>query len=229
MRSKIGYEMDGPVQEGGAFLNEIVWIAVGTILGVLALALGFLISLARATSPTHYYLRSFVELQRYFAVWAPLLDERGDIFVGVPGLTDLIQFRKKRFKSRPDELIYRFRNSGRPKRFFDDAVKVLTSIGTDFELELTKKRRFPRAAIIRLTAEDVLMPSEAVRLCEATFAGLGRGHRDGIVVHCSGRFRSDVELSGLEEIPSCPADVGRYGFSGIVMILLRPLIRRRDR
>ena len=44
----------------------------------------------------------------------------------------------------------------------------------------------------------------------------------------SGQFRSDVELVGLAEIPSCPADIGRYGFSGMILILLRPFIGRRD-
>ena len=207
-----------------AALSLLIWIGLG-IIAVGALSVAFLVSLTRVHSPIQYEIGSFVALQRFFNAWAPLLEERGDIFVGTKAVPELIQFRKRRFKSRPNELVFRFRNAGRTKRFFDAEVRALEATAVDFKIERTKKRKAARAAIVKLEADGPFLALSAVQLCRITFDAIGVPE-EAIVIHSSGELQAGIAPGLLTEIPSSRADLGRFGFSGIVLALYRFLRRR---
>ncbi len=195
--------------------SAVLWSLLGVAL-VFAFGLAFLFSLARQNRPLPYSVGSFVGLQRPLLIWPPLLRERGDIFVGTSEVPQFIQFRMKRYKSRPSELRFRMRNSDVARPFFPKAVAALEAAGVSFEMELTKKLKRPRAAVVKLPVGDPLLPSAAAHLCRTSFEGSGLEEAEVQICLSHGAWE-DVSLEAFEEFPPTRAARGEFSLAGVVL------------
>ncbi len=190
-----------------------MWTIALIILGIVVVPLVLIGALQWFYSPAQYHGISFEELQRFFSDWAAHVGERRDILVGSPSVPNLIQFRKKQYKTRPDLLLFRFRNADASKPYFDAVVSALKRENLKFQIELTKKRRAPRAAVVELDASDALLPSAAAHLCKVTLAAVGHPPESGASVCCTG-LKPDFDHAAQQIIPVTRADYTgwRLGF-----------------
>ncbi len=163
-----------------------MWTIAVIVVGTLALPILLLLGLRWYVAPAEYHGVSFQELQRYFASWVTHVGERRDILVGTPDIPNLIQFRKKDYKTRPDLLLFRFRNADQSKQYFSGVVAAFEQQEVAFHIEKTRKRRAPRAAIVELDTSDVLLPSAAAHLCRVALSATEHSEESGVSVCCTG-------------------------------------------
>ena len=191
-------------------LFEILLWTLAAI-GVIAVSVVLLfLWLAWSTSPARHRV-SLEELPEYFRSWTAHLRERDDILVGTGENPGLIQFRKKLYKSRPDQLLFRFRNSGRTVEPFDGVVAAFEDRGVDYVIERTPKLRKPRAVLVRLDATDEMLPNAATSLCRLSLGALPSSKTAQLTVSCT----LTAGLGDAERIPTTRGEAAsrRLGFA----------------
>ena len=176
-------------------------------------------------APAEYHGVSFEQLQRYFADWADHVGERRDILVGTPEIPNLIQFRKKHYKTRPDLLLFRFRNADQSKQYFSAVVAALEQHEVGFRIEETRKRRAPRAAVVELDASDVLLPSAAAHLCRVALSAIGHTEESGVSVCCTG-LHPDFDLRVQKVIPTTRGEYAGWRLGYLIGSVVRGLRNR---
>jgi hypothetical protein len=122
--------------------------------------------------------------------WGAWLEDRGCITVANPANGSSAEFRKRRFKTRPELLTFRFRNDYPTRAFFADVRRRFDSRKLPYEVELTPKRKHPRAVAVPLRLDDVLAGQAARDLLRVAL-DVGRG--DTLHLACAGRFRTMLD------------------------------------
>ena len=145
------------------------------------------------------------ELERYIKSWGQWLDERGRIVVQHPATGREAEFRKRRYRTRPDALVFRVRNADSGKQHFASMQEALDQAGVRYQTELTPKRRQPRAIAVVLDASDVLTPVAAVRLITVAF-DLEEATDRALHVWAEGRMRASHDAPLVERIPAMQAE-----------------------
>jgi hypothetical protein len=181
-----------------------MWIYL--LVGAAAI-LGGVIALAQfnmwAVRPVLYRLNSPGEIERFVRSWGEWLEERGRIIVQFADTE--VEFRKKRYKSRPDLLVFRVRNAVGMRKHFDRVRDAFDASALHYELERTTKRRDPRAIAVRLAMPDMFTPVAGVRLVDAAFRAFSPEGEFSGDIWCEGRMRSGVDVPSTELIPWCQA------------------------
>jgi hypothetical protein len=160
------------------------------------------------------------ELERYIKSWGQWLEERGRIVVQHAATGREAEFRKRRYRSRPDALVFRVRNADSGKQHFARMQAALDAAGVQYQTELTPKRRQPRAIAVALDPSDLLAPLAAVRLIIVVFeldAAVDRALR----VWVEGRIRTSDDAPAIERIPSTQAEQSGVRVGSFLGRLLR--------
>lgn len=207
------------------------WPVSSIAIGVL---IGFALILARAqyvmwaTRVAIYELESPAALEPFIRSWGQWLDERGRIVLRDPLTGGEFEFRKFRFATRPDELVFRFRNSDTTRPFFSDVREHMDREGVSYELELTPKRKQPRALSVSLDATDVLTPLKAVALARRSLDAMGAGTDGKLQVWIDGRLREAPDVPKVALVNTSESNRQSFAFGHEVGRRLRRLFSPSD-
>jgi len=138
---------------------------------------------------------SLAEVIEHVRNWGLWLDDGGCILVGDWKSGVEAQFRKRRYKRKPDTLTFRFPRSSSTRELFAAARKRFELNAIGYSLELTPKRQLPRALSVALDPTDVLMGQVASRLLTLTLS-IDQG--TPLSIGCAGRIRP------LRDAPNVP-------------------------
>jgi hypothetical protein len=202
-----------------------MWPIAIILTGIVLILCGLYIYSIWSRDPAVYHGVAFEDLQRFFSSWVEHVAERQDIMVGTPREPYLIQFRKRHYKTRPDLLLFRFRNGGQSKQYFSKVVTTFERNEIAFNMELTPRRRAPRAMMVELDASDPMLPSAAVYLCRVTFSAIGHLERTGVSVFCTGLGR-EFNPGGHNIIPTTRGWRAGWRFGYVVGNSIRTLRNR---
>jgi hypothetical protein len=179
----------------------MVWpylVGFVSLLGVLFLLLIAWVRLSVwASRPIVYDVASPAEVGPFIYSWGQWLDERGRIIVRHPASAGEVEFRKRRYRTRPDLLLFRCRNADGGRKIFDRVRASFDGAGIAYEVERTSKRGLPRALVVPLEASDLLTPKTAERLVAVTFGAEGGRFQ----LSCEGPIRSDSDSPPVELMP----------------------------
>ena len=165
---------------------------------VLCLILVFVV-LAWFSEPVPYSVPGH-DLQRFFSSWGIALGDRGKITVRQPKTDRSIQFVKRDYKTRADQLVLRCRNADETRKYFESVRSALEATGNDVKIELTPGGK-PRAALLEFNVEAPLMPSAAAHAARVALSAMGAPVEGPFELHCQGSHRPDHEPGSVEVIP----------------------------
>lgn len=165
---------------------------------VLGLVLVF-VALASFSQPVPYSV-SGKDLPRFLSSWGIALGDRGKIVVRQPKADRSIQFVKRVYKARPDQLVLRCRSADETRKYFESVRSALESTGNDLKIELTP-RGMPRAALVEFDVEDPLMPSAAAHTARVALNAMGAPVEGPFELYCQGSHRADYQPGSVEVIP----------------------------
>ena len=177
----------------------LIYLAIGALVVFAAL-----VALAQfnlwAQRPVVYDKLPLAEVAPLIRSWGPWLAEHARIVVQHHGTEAEVEFRKRRFSTRPDLLLFRVRNADATKAHFPAIRRALETASAQYDVELTKKRRALRAITVALIAEDVHTPAAACRLLSTAFGAVG-ADGNGFRIHCDGRMRRRPDAPSILLIP----------------------------
>ena len=123
--------------------------------------------------------------------WSYWLDDKGKIQLGLTGTDNYVELRKRRWKNRPDRLVLRCRNSDSTRKYFAAVRGLFDEAGVDYSLELTKKRKSPRALEVTLDPYDPLTAQMALNLARRAFS-VTESEDQTFDLSCNGKLRVDA-------------------------------------
>lgn len=147
-----------------------------------------------------YELTSASELERFVRSWAQWTEERARIVVKVLSTNAEFEFRKRRYKTQPDEIHFRVRNADSTRQFFRRIRERFDRDKIDYQLELTAKRKQPRALCVPLNAANVLTPLAAVRLAAVVVEEIHDGSPSRLQTWLDGDVRRPPDVPAVELI-----------------------------
>jgi len=183
----------------------MLWWLLGFPAGATLLLIGWGQLNAWGTQPAVYEVRSSAEIEPFVRSWGQWLGEGGRIVVRHPLSGSEAELRKRRFKTRPDVLLFRYRNADANCGTFDEIRARFHREGITHELERTRKRNRVRALVVELDPDDVFTPTAAARLLDVTLSP-APSH---LQVFCEGRIRSEADVPATALIP--PTQAHRAG------------------
>jgi hypothetical protein len=137
----------------------------------------------------------FVDVIALIRNWGLWLEDSGCIRACHWDSAVEAEFRKRRFKTRPDTLTFRYRNAETTRASFVEVRQRFDSHKVPYSLELTPKRQQPRALRVLLNLDDVLIGQAAGNLLRLA---LGADRLEHLSIACAGQFRSK------KDVPSVP-------------------------
>jgi hypothetical protein len=123
--------------------------------------------------------------------WAYHLDDRGVIHLALAGTDAFVELRKRRWKTRPDLLLFRYRNADTTRHTFATVRKRFDDAGVGYEMTVTRKTRRPRALEVALDPYDPLSAQVALNLAVRAF-GESSSTSLSYDLACSGHIREDA-------------------------------------
>jgi len=151
--------------------------------------------------------RPLVEL--LLASWFAWLGDRSAITLAPAGEAQAAELRIRRWKTRPDRVLFRWRNADATRASFARVRERFEAERQAVEIELTPKTRQPRAMVIELAADDVFSPAAAVGLAKRAFAAAGLPDTDRYDLGCTGHVLEQGTLPRRLIPPSDALQAGR--------------------
>jgi hypothetical protein len=175
-----------------------------------------------------YNVDSPAALEPFIRSWAQWLDDGGRIVVrDVPSGAEF-EYRKLRFATRPDQLVFRFRNADSTRPFFAKVRAALDREGVEYELELTPKTKKPRAMAVSFDPSQVLTPLVAVGLAKHALRAMGGESQRGLQVRVDGRLRREPDVPAIDLINVSESYRQSHAFGVRLGRLIRRLARPID-
>ena len=97
------------------------------------------------------------------------LHNRGTVYLEHADVEGTIRVRMRRYKTRPDQLLFRFRNKDKTRPAFDQVVAALERDKIPFDTELTKIRKRPRAVVVDFDATQAAGYANLAHLTQLCF------------------------------------------------------------
>jgi len=186
----------------------LIYFAIGVLVVVAVL-----IALAQfnlwAVRPVVYENLAVQDLAGYVRSWGPWLADRARIVVRHARTDAEVELRRQRFSTQPDKIVFRVRHIDATKKHFPTIQRALENAPVSYELELTPKRREPRAIAVALAAEDIHTPAAAVKLIERAFGAIG-ALEPGFRVQVEGQMRKAPDGPVVPLIPWRQDHAGGY-------------------
>jgi hypothetical protein len=177
----------------------LIYLAIGALV-VFAALVGLAQFNLWGRRPVVYDKLSLADVAPLIRSWGPWLAERGRIVARHADSDAEVEFRKRRYSSQPDVLMFRVRNADASKHHFPAIRRAFDASATQYELELTAKRRGPRAIAVALVAEDVHTPAAACNLLALTFSAVG-AVGNGFRIHSEGQMRQAPDAPSVPLAP----------------------------
>jgi hypothetical protein len=151
--------------------------------------------------------RPLVEL--LLASWFAWLGDRAAITLAPAGGAQAVELRIRRWKTRPDLVLFRWRNADATRASFGRVRERFEAERQAVEIELTPKTMQPRAMVIELAAADVFSPAAAVGLAKRAFAAAGLPDAGRYDLTCTGHVLEQGTLPRRLIPPSGVFQAGR--------------------
>ena len=180
----------------------MVFYILAALGALTALVLGLIlviVLLAWFSEPVPYSVPGH-DLQRFFSSWGIALGDRGKIIVRQAKTDRSIQFVKRDYKARADQLVLRCRNADETRKYFESVRSALEAMGNDVKIELTPRGK-PRAALLAFNVEDPLMPSAAAHATRVALSAMGAPVEGPFELYCQGSHRADYQPGSVDVIP----------------------------
>jgi hypothetical protein len=188
-----------------------VWILVFIAGALLLVHLASVQHYYWSTRPVVYDLAAPAEAEQYLKSWGEWMDERARVVVKHLGTQAEFEFRKRRYKERPDAIVFRFRNADSARRYFARVRQRFDVEGLPYELELTKKRKQPRALAITLDVADMFSPLVGVRIISVITEELDAIAPGPLQAWLAGSIRRGEDSPSVDLVP--PTQGYQSGFS----------------
>jgi hypothetical protein len=153
--------------------------------------------------------RAAVEL--LLASWFAWLGDHSRITIAPAGEAQSAELRIRRWKTRRDLVLFRWRNADETRESFNRVHESFEADHARFEIEQTPKTKKPRALVITLDADDVFSPAGAVGLANRAFAAAGLAGWTRYDLTCAG----PVLRKGTRPCPLIPQTRG-YQFGNSI-------------
>ena len=101
------------------------------------------------------------------------LHNRGTVYLEHADMEGTIRVRMRRYKTRPDQLLFRFRNADKTRPAFDQVVAALDRDKIPFDTELTTIRKRPRAVVVDFDATQAAGYANLAHLTKLCFDAMG--------------------------------------------------------
>jgi len=101
------------------------------------------------------------------------LHNRGTVYLEHADVEGTIRVRMRRHETRPDQLLFRFRNADKTRPAFDQVVAALDRDKIPFDTELTKIRKRPRAVAVDFDATQAAGYANLAHLTRLCFDAMG--------------------------------------------------------
>jgi hypothetical protein len=101
------------------------------------------------------------------------LHNGGTIYLEHADVEGTIQVRMRRYKTRPDQLLFRFRNADKTSPAFEQVVAALDRDKIPFDTELTKIRKRPRAVVVDFDATQAASYANLAHLTKLCLHAMG--------------------------------------------------------
>jgi hypothetical protein len=101
------------------------------------------------------------------------LHDCGTVYLEHADVEGTIWVRMRRYKTRPDQLQFRFRNADKTRPAFDQVVAALDRDKIPHDTELTKIRKRPRAVVVNFDATQAASYANLVHLIKLCFDTMG--------------------------------------------------------
>jgi hypothetical protein len=118
--------------------------------------------------------------------WFAWLGDRSAVTIAPAGEVVAAELRVRRWKTRPDRVLFRWRNADETRASFAWVRAAFVADRTAFDLELTPKTKQPRAIVVPLVEADVFTPAAALGLANRAFAAAGLPEPERYDLTCSG-------------------------------------------
>jgi hypothetical protein len=175
----------------------MLFLLLASASGVLILMAAWIASNHIGSQRADYTIHAASEIEPFVRSWGQWLETRGRIVVRQSTSGAEAEFRKKRFKTRAEVLIFRYRNADSSGEHFEEVRSRFDREGVEYGLERTRKQARPRAIAVSLDPADVFTPIAASRLLTLSFVECG----SGLQVICQGRFRRAPDAPSVRKIP----------------------------
>ena len=112
---------------------------------------------------------SRIKVEQFLRSWFAWLADSSRIHVRPSRSLIEAELQIRRWKTRPDLVFFRWRNSASTRDLFDQVRSALQAERPEIDIELTPRTRKPRALALSTRADDPLAPSWAMALVESAF------------------------------------------------------------
>jgi hypothetical protein len=131
------------------------------------------------------------ELEDLLRSWFAWFEDRSRIDISPAGSDLKAELRVRRWKTKADLIVFRWRNADSTRASFDAVDRALTGQGVTVVREWTKKTKKPRSINVEVERSSVLAPATAVGLCLRAFKAAGIADTETFDVKCGGHVRRE--------------------------------------
>ena len=176
-------------------MNWLFWVLLIPVGWVL-----YRLLLVYLSKPKAHKKVGYSDLPPLLNEWAKTMAANAVLHIKHMNSDFSVEFRKKEYKSRPDTLLFRFRNSDSTKKYFPKILSHFQNNGIQHDLELTKKRKTHRAMVVTLEIGDESTAERGAELVEEAFKAAGFNADGELMVHSVGQMSSAYEKEVWEQV-----------------------------
>jgi hypothetical protein len=154
--------------------------------------------------------------------WFAWLDDRSRIHISPTGHAIEAELQIRRWKTRADMVLFRWRNSDSTRETFEIVRATFALERPTAELELSRKASRPRAVVLSIEAADVMAPAWAMGLAISAFHAAGVATADNFDIRC-GAHVMDKATQEVDLIPLNASWANGFSFGGKVGRAIRRL------
>ena len=151
-------------------------------------------------------------VERLLHSWFHWLVDRSRVHLRPAGSPFEAEFQLRRWKTRPDLVLFRWRNSAPTRSVFERVRDRLSVDHPEATVELTPKTRRPRALVLSIAADDVLAPAWSVGLAVSAFRYSGMEAVSSfdleVQAHAQSSISQEVRLEPLSKAWSTGKQIG---------------------
>ncbi len=156
------------------------------------------------------------EVERLLRIWFAWVKDKSRIHVSPHGIQLDAEIQVRRWETRPDLAVFRWRNSDTTRSAFESVREGFRTAYPDATVEMTRKSGKPRAIVQSMKADDVIAPLWAMGLVISAFryAGIENASSFDLKTHSSvlrqPRGSSQIDLEPVLESWRRGHRIGRF-------------------
>jgi len=158
------------------------------LLGIPLGAVGLWALVLYLGRPVKYRHLDYDSVQDLLCSFAKQLNDRGRIYLTHTDVSDTLEIQKHARKVKPSLLLWRYRNTENTRAHFHTVVTALEDAGVALTVELTPRRKNPRAIKVEFELEDEGTYEGLASISRLVFEVLGATQGGRLVVFAKDTF-----------------------------------------